>query len=317
MAPAAPIPAPVPMPSQQQGMQQGMLSAPQAPPQPQQAPMQLPQQQSMPSPSAPSPQAVQTGVTAPHTGLAADSAASPLRPVFGGMTVQQQAYQHGAGENLAKQDQEAREAFQGATSGQQNLQQLQIALSKVPAGGGKGADSLLSPGPGAAERLGLAKTVNTALSAVGAAPMFDPAKISAQEESQKITGRLGFDLSRTLGSREAAQVVQQSIALNPGIENTPQGARTIIASLNAGLQRQRDFYQFRQQYTQQHGTPEGSDLAFDRARPVSAYVQDVHKLAAVPEQAIQFLQQHSNDPRATAAFDQQYGPGLSRYYAGQ
>lgn len=313
-APTAPIPAPM-MLGQPQQAQQPALQTPQAqqPPQQPMAPQASPQ--IAPQPSAPI--APQTGATAPHTGLAADSAAAPLRPVFGGMSVQQQAYQHGAGENLARQDQEAREAFQGATSGQQNLQQLQIALSKVPEGGGKGADSLLAPGPGAAERLGLAKTVNTALSAIGAAPMFDPAKISAQEESQKITGRLGFDLSRTMGSREAAQVVQQAIQLNPGIENTPQGARTIIASLNAGLQRQRDFYAFRQEYTQQHGTPEGADIAFDKARPVSAYVHDVHSLAAVPEPAIELLQKHAGNPRAAAAFDQQYGPGLSRYYVGQ
>lgn len=309
VAPAAMPIAPVAGQSPQTLQQPGLAPAPQAPA-PAAAPM---AQQPSQAPAAAIPAQVAAaapGVTAPTTGLAADRAAAPLRPVFQGMSLEQQALQRGMGELGVKQISEAREAYQGALSGQQNLQQLQKDLADLPSGG------WLQPGSGATQRIGVAKAVNTLMEGAGYQPLFDPGKIAAAESSQKITGRLGFDLSRTLGAREAASVVHQAISLNPGVENTPQGARVILASLNAGLQRQKDFYAFQQQYTAQTGSPQGAEIAFDRARPVGQYVQDVYSLARVPPKAIQLLQSQANDPSAAVEFDQHYGPGLARYFLG-
>ena len=317
--PSSPV-APVPLPGQSQQAQRPPLAV--APPSP------LPANGTAgaiaPVPQAPvagqvgpaSPLAQAAGATAPSTGLPADRAATPLITVAGTpLSLEQAAQQREQGGQNVKQINEAREQFQSATSGQQNILQLMGALSKIPEGGGKGVESLLAPGTGATERIGLAKAVNTALQGAGIAPMFDPSKISAAEESQKITGRLGFDLSRSRGAREAAQVVQQAISLNPGVENSPQGARVVAAAINAALQRQRDFYIFQQAYARQNnGSPVGAEIAFDRASPVSAYVHDAGNLARVPEKAVEMLQKN---PGQAGSFDEFYGPHLSRYFIGQ
>lgn len=255
-----------------------------------------------------------SGVTAAPTGLAADST-TPLAAPQGwstmqpAMTLAQKAAQEATGRGVAeaqvKQFGEAKEAYQTASTAQMKLGELQHSLDQLPTGA-----SLLTPGSGATERLGLAKYVNTLLTGVGASPAFDPNQISAAENAQKINGGLGFDMSRTLGAREAAQIVQQAISLNPGIQNTPQGARTVAAAINAGLQRQKDFYSF----LSANGNAPDADLAFNRANPPSKYVQEARALAAIPQAAIEFLQKN---PKLTSQFDAKYGPDLSRYYTGQ
>ncbi len=287
-----------------------------AAPSPSASPGQLaaPPQVAAPAPvaaAAPPATPLAPGVVAPQP---AAPQGSPLTMVMPGLSVQQRSLQEGLGTQGADQVKAAREGFQAAQVGQQNLQQLQSDLAKLPESGG----GMLAPGNGATERIGLAKGINTAFTALGIAPPFDPEKISAAEGAQKITGRLGFDLSRTLGSREAADIVKQAITLNPGVENTPQGARVITASLNAALQRSKDFYVFQQQYMadpRSGGSPLGAEIAFDQAHPVGQYVQDVQKLARVPAPAVEYLQQHANDPQTVAAFDKTYGAGIARYFS--
>lgn len=212
------------------------------------------------------------------------------------------------GKAQGDQFKEAKEAYQQASNGQSSLHQLMGSLSDLPTSG-----SMLVPGTGASDRLGWAKAINTALSAAGVAPMFDPKQIASSEESQKITGKLGFDTARALGSREAQQIVQQSIKLNPGIESSPQGARLVAGSLDAGMQRQKDFYQ----YLSDSGNKRDSDLSFNKAHPVSQYVNEAQALSRIPPKAIALIQQNPGDKNLAAYFDKNYGHGMSRYFSNE
>lgn len=216
-----------------------------------------------------------------------------------------EAVGHGMGETQVKQFADAKARYQTATTAQTKLGELQSSLDELPEKGG-----FLTPGPGATERLGVAKYINTALQSVGAKPFFDPQEIGNAENSQKLTGTLGFDMSKGLGSREAASITETAIKLNPGIENTSTGRRIISGALNAGMQRDRDFYQF----ISQNGNAPDADLKFNQTHPSAQYIQEAHELAGVPGQAIKRLQAN---PQLAPAFEQKYGSGLSRYFTGQ
>jgi hypothetical protein len=288
------------------------------------------------APVAPAPVAPQAAETRPAPVAAPNApnapqnaaAANPLgyTPFTQGMSVQQKAEQEALGRANAematagpiemakgvaaaqvKQFADAKEAYNNANTAQMKINELQHSLGDLPSTG------LLAPGSGATERVGAAKYVNTLLTAAGAAPMFDPKAVAAAESSQKITGGLGFDMSRTLGAREAAQIVRQAISLNPGVENTPQGAPLVAGAINAGLQRTKDFYEF----LSQNGNKPGADIAFNRMYPVSRYVGEAQALAKIPQGAIDIMQQHPDSPTLAHYFEQHYGPGMSRYFTGQ
>ena len=227
------------------------------------------------------------------------------------MTIAQKAEQEaigkGVGDIQIKQLTDAKEGYDNASTAQFKIGELMHNLSSLPQAG------LLAPGAYATERVGMAKSINTAMAAFKLSPAFDQNAISGAESAQKITGGLGFDMSRTLGSREAAQIVNQAIKLNPGIENTPQGARTVSAAINAGLQRQKDFYSF----LAETGNPKGGDILFNKIHPPAQYVKEAQVLAKAPQSDVELLQAHADNPAAAAAFDQKYGPGMSRYFTGQ
>lgn len=228
-----------------------------------------------------------------------------------GMSLEDKAFAEKSGttraEVLNKQFEGAKEGYSQANAAQLSINQLQKDLANLPDTG------FLSPGSGATERLGWAKAVNTLVTGAGMAPVFKPEEIASAEGAQKITGRLGFELSRSLGAREAAQIVQQAIGLNPGIANTPSGAKTVAASINAAMQRQKDFYQ----YISANGNTADADIRFNKLNPVGKYVQEAHALEAVPQKAIDLLQQHPNSPTLTGYFDSRFGSGMSRYFTGQ
>jgi hypothetical protein len=299
----APPPAPPPLPA---------TTAPVAPtqpppPPPAVAPALAPQVAGAARPALP---IVPAAASGPSAGAPAIPPTGPvtLQP---GMTIAEQAAQRATGEGIAaaqvKQFGEAKEAYQSASTAQMKINELQHNLANLPSSG------LLTPGSGATERIGLAKYANTLLGVAGAAPMFDPKEVASAEAAQKITGGLGFDMSRTMGSREAAQIVHQAISLNPGAENTPQGAKVVAGAINAGLQRQKDFYQF----LSENGNKPNSDIAFNRMYPVAHYVQEAQALAKIPQPAIDLIQQHPDSPTLASYFEQHYGPGMSRYFTGQ
>lgn len=284
-----------------------------AAPRPQAAPAPAPAAAPLP-PSGPlNPNAALPGGAGGVPAAASTASTSLFTPRYTPATL---AEQSDLGKNLAEQDSAARDAYQQAQVGQMRLQELQQQLSTLPNTSGSLTDALLQPGSGAAERLGLAKLVNTAVTSVGSQPIFDPNKISAAEASQKITGQLGFATANVLGQREAAQIVDQAIAQNPSIVNTPQGGKFVAATINAALQRQKDYYEFLTNWRQRNGSAQGADIAFDKVDPPGKYVQEAGALSRIPQAAISLMQQNAGNPLAAQKFDQVYGPGMSRYYGG-
>lgn len=261
------------------------------------------------APAGPAPGSVPVTPAAPAQPLAS-TAPGGLNVVAQGMGPAALKMQEGIGAAQAKQYEAAKDGFQQASAGQSSLHQLMGDLDNLKDGG------FLSPGTHADERLDWARAINTALTAAGMQPYFDPKVVGSAESADKISGRLGFDLARTMGSREAAQIITKSIQLNPGMKNTPQGARMMAATIDSTLQRSRDFYQF----LAAHKNDPDADLAFNQQHPPAQYVQEAQRLANIPMPYIQRMEElatHPNAAAAAAAFDQRFGPGMSRYFSGQ
>src|SRR5579859_2377794 len=132
-------------------------------------------------------------------------------------------------------------------------------------------------GPSAPWRLAFQKGVQDLSQGIGVESSEDFAKrIAAGEIIGKSGTQLGFALSRTLGTREAAQLVQQAIATNPGLLNSPEGNKQLIALINQGLQRDIDKRQFYDNWfnTRQHSY-DGAGVAFNNSAPVEKYISNV------------------------------------------
>ena len=168
---------------------------------------------------------------------------------------------------------EANEKYHNAAEVQSGLMQIQNNLDNVPQGG------WYTTGTDAGKRVALAKGINTALEASGLGAPFDKGAIASAEAAQKGTVKLGFDLARSLGSREAQMIVQQSIGVQPGMEMTEQGNRRIMTGLMTAAQRDKDYTQFFQSYAKQNPdmTPGQAQVAFNQAHPPSEYVGNVNK----------------------------------------
>jgi hypothetical protein len=202
----------------------------------------------------------------------------------------------------------AKDDYDSAQGVKLQLDQMQHALQALPASG------LLSQGPGVNARTAFAKSANQVLQTIGLQPYFDPNAIGSVEELNKLTTRLGFDLARSLGSREAGFIVNQAVAAVPGAENTKAGAQRIMASLDAVAQRQADYYGFIQKWAQRTGGDvTGADQYFNQVNPPQKYV-DRALISVAPQTDIAAVQK---DPRLATRFDQKYGQGLSRYVLGQ
>jgi hypothetical protein len=117
----------------------------------------------------------------------------------------------------------------------------------------------------------------------------------------KQTTRLGFNLSSTLGSGEAASIIEKSVASVPGGANSPEGARRIIAGIQAGNQRANDYYTSMQDWVgKTGGSLRGFDPWFNQHNPPELYALTV----TVPQSAMMHLRQN---PNTAARFDQFYG----------
>jgi hypothetical protein len=194
---------------------------------------------------------------------------------------------------------EARGEYQGAQSAQTQLSEMKHDLATIP------NSAWTTPGTGFQSRVQWAKSINTAFQGLGVEPPIDERAVAAGEDLNKLTTRLGFDLSKTLGSREAATVVDQAVSAVPGGYNSPEGARRVIAGIEAANQRKMDYYNFLQDWSAKTGgSIKGADDYFNRVNPPELYALASY----VPTPAISYLRDH---PEFAPDFDAKYGLGHS------
>jgi hypothetical protein len=195
---------------------------------------------------------------------------------------------------------EVKNTAEAAQDAHYQLQNLQSELGQL------GTQGFLAPGKNADLRVGIAKWVNTAARTAGVTPpdWASNDKIAAAEGALKTGGRLGFALSRSLGAREAAQIVQQAISLNPGILNTPQGNALVTRSMDAVAQRQADRNVFFTQWMGKYGNTFNADVAFNQTHPIGSYVG----LSVMPDEARARLKAN---PGEAHFVDQTFGAGTA------
>ena len=198
---------------------------------------------------------------------------------------------------------EARGEYQGAQSAQTQLAEMKHDLATIP------NSAWTTPGTGFQSRVQWAKSINTALQTMGVQPLIDEKAVAAGEDLNKLTTRLGFDLSKTLGSREAASIVDQSVSAVPGGANSAEGARRVIAGIEAANQRKIDYYNFLQDWSAKTGgSIKGADDYFNRVNPPEMYALTTY----IPKEAMANLRQY---PETAKDFDNYYGMGhnVSQY----
>jgi hypothetical protein len=104
-------------------------------------------------------------------------------------------------------------------------------------------------GANAVQRMAVARTLNSVADSllpksVADTVKFDPAKLATAEDFVKQSQRLTFAVARTLGPREAVQIVQQAGSSVPNIEQSPLGAKVVWSSLNQARQRAVDLGEY-------------------------------------------------------------------------
>lgn len=203
---------------------------------------------------------------------------------------------------------QAREESRASQASQQLLTEMRHQLDALPENG------LMVPGAGFEARAAFGKTYVTAMNLLGmhVDPKFAE-EVGAAEDLNKLTTRLGFDLSKTLGSNEAATIVMQSLGAVPGGLNTPEGAERVMAGLEAANRRRIDYHKFLEDWVRKHSNSTlGADVAFNQQNPPELYALS----AFVPREAMEFLRSH---PDQAAAFNAKYGNGqdVSRFILGQ
>jgi hypothetical protein len=236
-----------------------------------------------------------------------------LMPTSGGFTSSvtpgNLEMQRGAGEAY----EDARKKYEGAQDVKRQVSIMESNFREL------NSANWSTAGTGAEARLNMAKAANSIFTALGVKDEklpFDPDKIASWESLTKESLRLGFALSRSLGAREAMQVVQSAIKANPGIQNTPLGAGMVMNAIRESAQRDTDYYRFATQYGTQRGHLVGADIEFNKVNPPELYGRRaiVQARKDIPSEAIEALRA---DPSKAAAFDAHYnGRGLSKMFLG-
>lgn len=147
------------------------------------------------------------------------------------------------------------------------LKEMEHQFKSLPESG------VLTPGSFANERTEFAKRVNTAVAALGGAPVFDPNNLAAAETLGKDTFRLGTDLARSLGANEPGMIVQRAVEANPGMQNTKQAYARIAAGLYEAAKFQQDRAAFYDHYYSKFGHLSGADELFRRLNPPEQYAR--------------------------------------------
>jgi hypothetical protein len=169
-------------------------------------------------------------------------------------------------------------------------------------------------GSGANARAKLARTYNTALQFVPETlrnelrlDQIDPEKIASWESFNKASQKLGFALAKSLGSREAMQIVQAATASVPNAEQTYWGARLVSAGMRQAAQRESDFHQYVIGLMRNNQSTLDADVTFNQKNPVSKYVNNAASVVP-PQPAIDYLR--ANPTRENKlAFEKKYHDG--------
>jgi hypothetical protein len=236
---------------------------------------------------------------------------NPDGSVTSSITPSVEKLQTTAAENYEK----ARESYNGAQQTEKTLAEMEDSFRTLNQTGWS------STGPAAQARLGLARAINSIWQVLGVKGNdlpFDPNTIASWEDLEKNSTRLGFALARTLGAREAMQIVQGAIKANPGVNNTPMGAQMVLNSIRQNAQRDNDYFEFATNYAQTHGGDlVGAGVAFNKAYAPSLYARRaiVQAQRNIPQEAIEYLR---NDPSLAAGFDKKFGTnGLGKLFLPQ
>jgi len=100
-------------------------------------------------------------------------------------------------------------------------------------------------------------------------------KAAAGETIEKVGGFLANGISRAMGSREAASVVQQNMKIMPNIRMSEGGYNVVINSLAQDAQRKIDMDEYRQDWLKSHSSIDGMMSQFNKDHPVEAYASRV------------------------------------------
>lgn len=160
------------------------------------------------------------------------------------------------------------EAYNGAQGAMQNLELMQHSIDTLNSKPG-----FFSTGSAGKSRIAWGKLANTFLAGMGASLLAED-KIAAGESLFKTTGRLGFNMSKQLGSREPGVITQQAIDLNPGMDNTPRGIQLLKNSVQEEQQRIIDEHNFKGQFYQERGwNQQKAEAAFDQQYKPELYAK--------------------------------------------
>jgi len=244
------------------------------------------------------------GKSSPTTGdtQAAPPSANGPQPIIQGKTPAQVKEEEGLGDANAEQFKQAATRYAGANSVLQNVDQMTKAADELNSSGWS------STGSGNATRIALAKGWNGIVQSFGLDPNkigFDPTKIAASEDLNKLVVRAGQDLSKQMGSREAAQIVQQSIGAVQNPENSPLGFKTVTSSIRQGALRDRDYFEALANKPSNQTTAQ-AEIAFNQNNPPSMYANRAILGATVPQGAIDHL---IKNPSLAPQFNEMYGKG--------
>ena len=215
----------------------------------------------------------------------------------------------GAQSKFAEGEQTAKAARQDALNAGQAQLQLQTLISNYRALPQTG---ITSPGPSANARLAVVRNFGTALQVLGVPQPAILAAPGAAEALSKDTVKLASEMTKAMGSHEAASVFNSITAATPSLGNSPQGFNRIAAGMEQALAYKKAKAEFLTSYVNKEQKLEGVDKAFEAFAPVQQFVA-TGIVGAIPAQlqaqAVDYIRQYGSDPRAIENLDKQYGNG--------
>jgi hypothetical protein len=216
--------------------------------------------------------------------------------------------------NAAKSLADQRAKSQAAFGQQYRLDDMDLQRKNLPDTG------FLTPGSYATERGEFAKSANTFLQSLGGSPVFDTSSVAAIENLTKDRFRLGAELSRSIGGHEPGFIVQQSVQANPGTENTSMGYKRIVEGLRQAAQYEQNRTAFYEDYAARFGHLNGAEQLFVKQNPPDMYAKRAVLSTVNPDDAKalrEYAVKNKDVSKATKAFDDHYGQGVSNLVLGQ